>query len=194
MTNRLFNKTALFLTLPTLAAGLTVAFAQTPNASSGAKTSTKPNLEFYNTQVLPILKSTCYSCHAGEGTSGELDVSSRAAILKGGSSGPGVNLEKPQESLILRAVKGDGRSMPPRNRLSKAQIDTLTKWVEMGLPMTDAPKTNKPAAGSAGKRKPRLPSTARRRERGNHEVLVVSAREMPRRARREEQNLGDEPH
>ena len=146
MTNRFFNtKSALLLTLPTLAAGLTVAFAQTPaTPTSQAKGDRqKANLEFYTNQVLPILKNTCYSCHAGEGSSGQLTLSDRASILKGGSSGPGVNLEKPLESLILRAVKGDGRSMPPRNRLSKAQIDTLTKWVEMGLPMPDSPKTGK---------------------------------------------------
>ncbi len=100
---------------------------------------------------MPILKTTCYSCHEGEGSSGQLELSTRASILKGGSSGPGVNLEKPQESLILRAVKGDGRSMPPRSRLSKAQIDTLTKWVEMGLPMTDAPKTSKNGTATPGK-------------------------------------------
>lgn len=147
------------LMLSLLGLGLTSAFAQAPNQAGNAKTApaTKPaapatsaansaatpeKLKFYETQVKPILKASCFSCHEGAGASGQLQLSSRTAILKGGSSGPGVLLDKPHESLIIKAVNNDGRNMPPTGKLPQAQIDILTKWVTMGLPMSAETKTN----------------------------------------------------
>ncbi len=135
--------------------------AQQPNgsaASANAVTSTTapaqaafpPDaIKFYDTQVKPILKASCYSCHEGAGASGQLEMSTRASILKGGSSGPGVSLEKPADSLILRAVHYDGRRMPPRGQLPKAQIETLTKWVNMGMPMPADPAPSGKAGGAS---------------------------------------------
>ena len=89
---------------------------------------------FFEKDVLPILKANCFACHGSEKKlQGGLKLTNREDILKGGESGPAVDLKKPDESLILQAINYDGIMMPPKGKLSKTQIDTLTKWVTRGL-------------------------------------------------------------
>ena len=95
------------------------------------------------------MEANCYSCHGGNGaTSGDLDMSSRAKLLKGGASGAAVVLGKPAgESLFVHAIRWEGREMPPSGKLTQAEIDDLTKWVEMGSPWP-APAKNAPKSTS----------------------------------------------
>ena len=111
------------LTLSTLTAiGLR---AESPSAD---------DIVFFEKDVLPILKANCFACHGSEKKlQGGLKLTSREDILKGGESGPAVDLKKTGESLILQAINYDGLMMPPKGKLSKTQIDTLTKWVTRGL-------------------------------------------------------------
>src|SRR5262245_9112924 len=58
----------------------------------------------FEARVLPILKARCMRCHGGAKKSGGLDLSSRAALLKGGSSGPALVLGSADESPIYEKV------------------------------------------------------------------------------------------
>jgi mono/diheme cytochrome c family protein len=92
-------------------------------------------LQFFEREVAPILKANCLSCHGGEAkVQGGLQLTSRAAVLKGGESGPAVSLSLPAESTLLAAIKFESFEMPPKGKLPQAQIDVLTRWVKMGLP------------------------------------------------------------
>ena len=67
------------------------------------------------------------------------------ALLQGGDTGPAISLEKPQDSLLLKAVRHeDGLEMPPKKKLPAKDIDTLAKWLKKGAPYslvkTDLPK------------------------------------------------------
>jgi mono/diheme cytochrome c family protein len=108
-------------------------------------------LAFYERDVLPLLKAHCYKCHGDGKVRGDFSLTRRATILKGGELGPGVSLEKPDESNLLKAINyKDGLEMPPAGKLKPEQIDTLTKWVKAGLPMKDsaaAAATHEPKAG-----------------------------------------------
>src|SRR5579862_6454666 len=106
-------------------------------AALGQTSGTTPaaSVAFFETKVRPILKANCLSCH-GESASGGLRLTSRAALLKGGNSGPAVSLQKPDDSLLLHAINYQGRQMPPGGKLPQAQIDLLTQWVHKGLPWT----------------------------------------------------------
>jgi hypothetical protein len=96
---------------------------------------TDKQLDFFRKQVQPILKVNCLKCHGPQSNSkGELHLVSRALVLKGGESGPAVSIDDPAESLLLQAVNHDGLEMPPKKKLPQAQIDILTRWVEMGVP------------------------------------------------------------
>ena len=95
---------------------------------------TAEDIKFFEKDVLPILKANCFACHGSEKKlQGGLKLTSREDILKGGESGPAVDLKKTDESLILLAINYDGIMMPPKGKLSKTQVDTLTKWVTRGL-------------------------------------------------------------
>ena len=115
-----------------------IARAQTKPATGPPKAAFSPEqLKFYTEQVRPILKVSCFSCHgAGTGVSGGLSLATHASILKGGSSGPAIDLHaEATKSLIVQAINYQGREMPPSGKLPAAQIAVLTKWVEMGAPM-----------------------------------------------------------
>jgi mono/diheme cytochrome c family protein len=85
-------------------------------------------------EAVGILQQNCAVCHAGEKPMGDLRMSKREDLMKGGVSGPAVALEKPEASLLLKAVNYQGRRMPPSGKLPQKQIDTLTQWVKQGLP------------------------------------------------------------
>jgi uncharacterized protein DUF1549/uncharacterized protein DUF1553/cytochrome c len=93
-------------------------------------------VEFFEKKIRPLLATRCYECHAHDkaGDSGQLAVDSRTALLKGGDRGPIIVAGKPDESLLLKAVKyGDPKlQMPPEGKLPDAEIELLTKWIADG--------------------------------------------------------------
>jgi hypothetical protein len=95
-------------------------------------------VSFFEKEVRPILKANCFRCHGdGKARSG-LSLATRAGVLKGGDRGPAVSLERPEESVLLKAVQHrDGLEMPPDRKLKPAEIAALTKWVKSGLPYPD---------------------------------------------------------
>ena len=111
--------------------------AQVKRSVSTHKSSIGP--EFFDNQVLPVLKANCLSCHSGAQPSGKLDLSTRAGLLRGGVSGPAVDRAKPDASRLLRSVRHDGLKMPPQGKIPQAQIETLAKWVAAGTPWGKTP-------------------------------------------------------
>jgi len=91
--------------------------------------------EFFEKQVRPLLASRCYECHGAEAQEAELRLDSRQALLIGGGSGPSVAPGKPDESLLIDAVRhGELVQMPPDSKLPEEEIAVLVKWVELGAP------------------------------------------------------------
>jgi uncharacterized membrane protein len=93
------------------------------------------NVDFVK-DVFPILSRHCYTCHSGTEQKSDFALDSREGLLKGGDSGePGMIPGKGAASLIVQLVKGEDptREMPPRgDKLTKAQIETLTRWIDEG--------------------------------------------------------------
>ena len=110
----------------------------------------------YTSKVLPLLKERCYSCHshAARKSRGGLAVDSREALLAGGDSGAAIVPGKPDESLLIDAVKRNGLEMPPEGKgepLNKAEIALLEQWVRDGAQAPAAtgpsgPKKRRPGA------------------------------------------------
>ena len=94
-------------------------------------------VEFFNSQVKPILQQNCFQCHGGgDAVEGGLELTSREKILEGGNYGPAVSLENPADSFLLEMV-GYGQEtaqMPPDGRLDDASLEILAKWINIGLP------------------------------------------------------------
>jgi hypothetical protein len=95
---------------------------------------------FYDKEVAPVLKAHCTRCHGTEKQRGGLSVVSRSGLLKGGATGPAISLDKPETSLLLKAINHqDGLEMPepPNAKLSAKEIDTIARWVKAGIPGID---------------------------------------------------------
>ena len=90
---------------------------------------------FFEKNVRPVLAERCWGCHGPEKQKGGLRLDSRAAIVTGGEQGPAIVPGKPDESLLVTALRHDGQlRMPPKNKLPEAEIAALTEWVKMGAP------------------------------------------------------------
>ena len=61
--------------------------------------------EFFEKEVRPLLVERCLQCHGENKTKGDLKLTSREALLKGGDRGPAVAPGKPDESLIVQAIR-----------------------------------------------------------------------------------------
>src|SRR5262245_8764134 len=75
---------------------------------------------FFQQAVLPVLQSKCFSCHGDDPKKvrGELDVRSRAGLLKGGQSGkPALVPGHPERSPLFIAVSrtNPDLGMPPKD-------------------------------------------------------------------------------
>lgn len=127
-THRFFT----LLALPTLAV---VAFAWSSALAQKGNPNAKEQARVQQ-EALAILKQNCFSCHSGDKPMGGLRLTNRADILKGGVSGASISPKKPEESLILKAVRFQGRQMPPSGKLNFQQIETLSQWVRLGAPLT----------------------------------------------------------
>src|SRR5688572_32452193 len=94
-------------------------------------------VDFFEKNIRPVLVSQCYQCHSASAKElkGELRVDTREGIRKGGESGSAVIPGKPEESLLIKAMRfEDGMEMPPNGKLPDSVIANFTKWVEMGAP------------------------------------------------------------
>jgi hypothetical protein len=110
-------------------------------ATDSSKTAARfpaEQVQFFETDVLPILKRTCFKCHGGRpDLEGGLRLTSRPGILKGGESGPAVDLKHLDESELLAAIRHESIEMPPNAKLPDENIAILTKWVKLGLPWSN---------------------------------------------------------
>lgn len=98
-------------------------------------------VEFFEAKVRPILVESCYKCHSVEAgkSKGDLFVDSRDGLLKGGASGLAIVPGKPDESLLIRAVryKDEDLQMPPEDeggKLSAEKVAVLEEWIRVGAP------------------------------------------------------------
>ena len=111
--------------------------AENANASSLATLSNASALsaqeQYFEAKVRPLLIENCYSCHT-DGESGGLRLDSRAALLKGGKDGVVVNVEHPEQSLLLKAVHYTDQNlqMPPKGPLDSGQVAILEQWIRDG--------------------------------------------------------------
>jgi hypothetical protein len=103
--------------------------------TAAAKAPSPTEALFFEKEILPILKANCFKCHTGKKLRGGLSLAGRAGLLKGGDTGPAVALDRPETSLLLKAINYQGGlEMPPSGKLPAKQIEALTRWVKMGAP------------------------------------------------------------
>jgi mono/diheme cytochrome c family protein len=125
---------ATFAVLPSVSSLLAqeVGAARTAPANP---TNDAAGIEFFEKSIRPLLASRCFECHGAQKQKGSLRLDSRAAALKGGDTAPAVIPGKPEESLLVDAIRyGDTYQMPPKSQLPAEEIAALVEWVRIGAP------------------------------------------------------------
>ncbi|HEY2587969.1 MAG TPA: c-type cytochrome domain-containing protein [Tepidisphaeraceae bacterium] len=97
----------------------------------------------YYRDVRPIFVSDCNACHKPEKNKGELDMTTFAALMKGGKHGSSIVPGDPGKSKLVEMISGDDPDMPKDgDSLKKDQVATISRWIKEGA------KDDTPAAGS----------------------------------------------
>ena len=90
--------------------------------------------------MVTILHLKCLVCHGKRKQEGELNLRTRAGLLKGGKSGPAMVLGKPEESLLIKRIAaGDHPSQVLQTDynvrpVTADQLEKLRQWVAAGAP------------------------------------------------------------
>ena len=105
-------------------------------------------IEFFERRIRPLLSDVCADCHGAEKQKGDLRLDSRVGWMKGGASGAVIVPGKPDDSLLISAVRYWDKSlqMPPKHPLEPAEVNDLIEWVRLGAP---DPRTEEPKAEPA---------------------------------------------
>jgi hypothetical protein len=107
--------------------------------------------QFFEVKIRPVLVTHCGKCHAStaEKLRGGLRLDSRDGLRLGGDSGPAFVPGRPDESLLLRAIRyrDEELQMPPKGKLPDAVVADFEAWIRMGAP---DPRTG-PAPAPSGR-------------------------------------------
>ena len=98
-------------------------------------------VEFFEKSVRPLLVAACGECHGPQKQWAGLRVDSRSRLLSGGDSGPAIVPGKPEESLLISAVRRTSFEMPPDKPLTEQQVAILERWIRIGAPWPDEKPT-----------------------------------------------------
>ncbi|MFM7074435.1 MAG: PSD1 and planctomycete cytochrome C domain-containing protein [Planctomycetota bacterium] len=130
-------------TIRKLAAGL-LALACASLATSLATAADTPIS--YEEHIRPLFKAHCFYCH-GEGgkKEGGLDLRLRRLALAGGESGAAITPGDANASRLFQRVR-DGE-MPPKSKLSAAELQLLERWISAGAPARAAEPADPAAVG-----------------------------------------------
>ena len=96
----------------------------------------------FNRDIRPVLSDKCFHCHGPDEKERKADLrlDLREAAIKGGKSGhPGIDLQKPENSEVLRRVltTDEDDLMPPADLhkpVTPAEADLLRRWITEGAP------------------------------------------------------------
>jgi len=117
-----------------LAAVILFACSLTAQAAAGAEPDKAEQEAFFESKVRPLLAEHCVACHGADEQAGELRLDRRAAVQRGGGSGPVIVPGKPEASSLIRAIgySDNALQMPPEGKLPAEAIAVLTAWVSTG--------------------------------------------------------------
>ncbi|MCA9042156.1 MAG: DUF1549 domain-containing protein, partial [Planctomycetaceae bacterium] len=104
------------------------------NGTSAAELSEaeREQQRFFETSIRPLLAKHCYECHSTKEQKGNLRLDHSSFIKQGGDSGEALVPGKPNESLLMEAVRYESFEMPPEKPLTEKEIALLEIWIQQG--------------------------------------------------------------
>src|SRR4051794_32618710 len=86
-------------------------------------------VSFYH-DVRPLLSSNCNACHKPDKMKADLDMTTYAALMKGGKHGSAVVAGDPRKSRLIESIAGPEPDMPKdADPLKPEQVSMLERWV-----------------------------------------------------------------
>ena len=85
----------------------------------------------FETEIQPILRAKCSACHNSSSHTSGFSIASQETILAGGARhGAAVSAGNPEESVLIRMLKGDIKpQMPLGKALSADEIAKISAWI-----------------------------------------------------------------
>ena len=101
--------------------------------------------------ALALLEQHCVPCHGGEKTKAGFDLTTHAALLRGGESGAAVVLGRPELSLFQRMITHEEEPGMPhkKDKLPEAEIAIIAAWIRDGAIYTRELRQAEIVAGGA---------------------------------------------
>ncbi len=90
---------------------------------------------FFETRIRPVLATKCFRCHGASKANNGFRLDRREALIRGGDSGPALVAGRPDQSLLIRAIRQvDDLKMPPPpdSRLPDVVIADFERWIRDG--------------------------------------------------------------
>lgn len=137
------TRTVQFAAFSLAFAGVLAGTATWRPVSVSAQAEPAPETAAYYTQkVQPIFQENCYRCHGGVNHRGGLQIDSKAGLMKGGHDGVVIVPGHPENSLLVKLIRHEGPAddpmpMPPKGKISDADIATVTAWIKAGAIMPE---------------------------------------------------------
>jgi cytochrome c553 len=117
-----------------------------------AQTPSNADTEFFEKKIRPVLVDQCYKCHSASAKKlkAGLLLDSQDGMLKGGETGPAITPGKPNQSLLIKAIRWTDKDlqMPAKEQLSKDVIADFERWVATGAVWPE--QGSKVASAAAG--------------------------------------------
>lgn len=109
-------------------------------AASSTSAASPEGLKFFESKVRPLLVQQCQECHGADKKKGGLRLDNLPYILVGGETGPAIVPHKPDESILMKAVRyeDEDMEMPPDGKMKDEYIEILRQWIAMGAPWPEA--------------------------------------------------------
>jgi hypothetical protein len=106
-------------------------------ASKAAGKADAPGGLAFSRDIAPILVANCLGCHGAQNPRKKLEMTSFVKLTTGSENGPVLVAGKPEESELLRRIKGEserGQKMPPGNNrnIAPEAIAKVEAWVKAG--------------------------------------------------------------
>ena len=95
---------------------------------------TPEKLAFFEAKVRPLLQTRCLDCHGSDSQEAGLRLDFRQAWEVGGITGPAIVQGKPEDSLLMAAVRYLDKDlrMPPDRPLSVDETELFRQWIADG--------------------------------------------------------------
>ena len=107
-----------------------------PAPAAIVQPATATQLVSFKNQVEPLLKQRCAECHSGSEIKGDFDISTIAAMTRGGKKGgPGIVPGKPDESSLVQYIEGKKQPRMPKGAkdgLPEPEVAMIRAWIAAG--------------------------------------------------------------